>query len=559
MHAKCGKPTDGELVRRALEGDLAAFDALVAQHRESVLRVTRGVLGDWEEAADAAQEALMEALDSLRGLREAEKFAPWLAIIARRCATRHLNRAASGPDFVPFSEAVILPLAPPEPPLATGSAMQHVRRALRELSVRHRQVVTLHYLDGLSLKQIGSRLDLPVGTVKRVLHESRNSLRKEMEVMPKPRRTVGAPKGLAWWINGDVGPGDVLRGLLPQAICLAVNKKARTARQIADEVDAHVDYVREAIGPLVEEAVLTATANGRYRANFLALGATDWLDLTEVVRTSGPQVAEALEGQLPRLESAWAETMQADKGFAWAEGIWPALALFVGNMAVSRRAPSGPEPPVRASGRRYCLGGHEEVPKQKLVWTTGFNNWPSSEGTLSYGWFWTWGLPRKAMGFTDRQRSVLTVLAKGVSRISQVEGETGLKPGETSDAITELIEVGVVLRHGSKLALSFPVFGEQDSAVLTPLCDEVAAELLASALLPAVKGVESQLQRTGYGRLREQFPEWSRWQLGCMIGEGLRHLMKQGILPPPPSPAPVNFCLIGWFGQRSLLEWGPDD
>ena len=84
---------DARLVRRVLAGDEPAFDELVRRHRESVLSVTRGVLDDWDEAEDAAQEAFLEALRGLRGLRRGERFRAWLGTIARRSALRRVRRS----------------------------------------------------------------------------------------------------------------------------------------------------------------------------------------------------------------------------------------------------------------------------------------------------------------------------------------------------------------------------------------------------------------------------------------------------------------------------------
>ncbi|NIR02229.1 MAG: hypothetical protein GTN78_18875, partial [Gemmatimonadales bacterium] len=111
--------------------------------------------------------------------------------------------------------------------------MDRVTAHLRELSSRSRRVVTLHYLDGYSCREIGNQLSIPEGTVKRILHESRNSLRASMGIAV-PRATGGramkaktGPRHLVWWINGN-WPGPYMQGLLPQSICLAVNKTAKT-------------------------------------------------------------------------------------------------------------------------------------------------------------------------------------------------------------------------------------------------------------------------------------------------------------------------------------------
>ena len=85
MRAHNEKATDVHLGRRVLAGDLSAFDALVGQYRQSVLRITGAVLGDWDQAEDTAQEAFMEALGSLRG-RGANQMARSWDIIGGGCS-----------------------------------------------------------------------------------------------------------------------------------------------------------------------------------------------------------------------------------------------------------------------------------------------------------------------------------------------------------------------------------------------------------------------------------------------------------------------------------------
>ena len=56
-----------------------------------------------------------------------------------------------------------------------------VRRAIQELPEKYAAVVVLHYLEGLGVKEIGERLDMPLGTVKIRLYRARNVLREKLE------------------------------------------------------------------------------------------------------------------------------------------------------------------------------------------------------------------------------------------------------------------------------------------------------------------------------------------------------------------------------------------
>ncbi|MFO7958329.1 MAG: sigma factor [Candidatus Brocadiia bacterium] len=77
---------DEKLVRRALDGDTAAFATLVERYRDAAYGMGLHVLGDPHEAADAAQEALIRAWRALDQLRDPGKFCAWLCRIAANTA-----------------------------------------------------------------------------------------------------------------------------------------------------------------------------------------------------------------------------------------------------------------------------------------------------------------------------------------------------------------------------------------------------------------------------------------------------------------------------------------
>jgi len=169
--------TDAELVSRATRGEVAAFDQLVLRHRQSVLHVARGIIGHWDESEDAAQQAFIEAYAGLRGLQEPGKFKPWLMMIARRSALRRRSSFFSRPSTLGDFESLICSFPMSQAPPADQDVAERIRESIEELSARGRQVITLHYLDGYSCREVGQRLGIPDGTIRRILHESRNDLR----------------------------------------------------------------------------------------------------------------------------------------------------------------------------------------------------------------------------------------------------------------------------------------------------------------------------------------------------------------------------------------------
>ena len=135
---------DAGLVASTLDGDEGAFTLLVDRHRGRIRSVAHGVLGDWAEAEDVTQEALLAAHATLARLRDPERFGAWLAAIAVNLARMRL-RSRRG-DWTSLDELAGGVLGPS--PAATDES-DLVREALHALSGLQREAVLLHYVEGL--------------------------------------------------------------------------------------------------------------------------------------------------------------------------------------------------------------------------------------------------------------------------------------------------------------------------------------------------------------------------------------------------------------------------
>jgi len=88
---------DGELVRRFLAGDAGAATELITRHERRVYAVCLRVLGNPDDAADAAQDALLAMIRKLDGFRGEAAFTTWLYRVAMNVCYDHLRRAKRRP------------------------------------------------------------------------------------------------------------------------------------------------------------------------------------------------------------------------------------------------------------------------------------------------------------------------------------------------------------------------------------------------------------------------------------------------------------------------------
>lgn len=560
--------SDAELVRSTIDGDIRAFDYLVLRHRRLVLNLAYSAIGNWDGAEDVAQQAFLEAMSSLSHLREPRKFRAWLSTITRRCATRHRIQHAA--QEVEFDDAVLY-LGGFGTSNPIGNELRdRVRASLNELSIRNRRVVVMHYLEGYSCKEIGHQLDVPTGTVKRILHESRNNLRQQLGIAEPTKRIMTGellmatqakhtgPKRLCYFTGGDLMPKGLMEFDIAHSICLSTNKQSKTIEQIAEDIDANARYVENILPALVREDIVSKDSQNRYRTNFIALDAEDWARLMNQVNSKAVKAADYIADYLPEFEKAWNQTSLPGQGYKWDDEMWLALGVFMCGFGVGRNTSfEGRAYPLRESGNRYWLGGFEASADQPGTWATAVQGGMHNE-TDQLNCVRLCSIPSLARdNYLENRHDnirVLTAVARGAFDAGAVASAIRYDIKTTEELLVKLVEMGFLVRKSGKLALNFPLFAEQDSEILFAIIDSAAASFCRDILEPASVSVEDQLVED-YGYLPDQIPYWRRVFMVTLAGESLHELMKRGLLPELPDPAPGNFAAVGWFGEHKLMSW----
>lgn len=185
---------DFELVRLALAGDRDAFGELVERNRRAVFRAALAAVGSPEEADDVAQEAFVTAFNKLQQFRGDSSFKTWLlaitwrkAIDQRKRLTRWLRlivtpAARSGEMLDPVDMAQARDRSQ-EDAAADAELHRHVRRLVATLPRKLRDALLLAGSGEYSYEQIGGILNIPVGTVKWRVSESRRVLKQRLAAL----------------------------------------------------------------------------------------------------------------------------------------------------------------------------------------------------------------------------------------------------------------------------------------------------------------------------------------------------------------------------------------
>ncbi len=174
---------DAQLVKRVLDGDQSAYEALVARHIGRAQAVARGVLGNDVAVDDVVQECFMRAYNRLGQLAQAQQFPSWLSTIARNEAISWLrkNKKAKQVDV----DHVVLE-APnhdeEEEALERERKIQgrRLRAAIDNLKSSYREIINLKYDAGLSYEEMADTLNTSIANVEKRLYRARKALQKEM-------------------------------------------------------------------------------------------------------------------------------------------------------------------------------------------------------------------------------------------------------------------------------------------------------------------------------------------------------------------------------------------
>lgn len=171
-------------MERAKRGDGDAIEALVRRYQDLAFRVAYVIVGDVEEAKDAAQVAFIKALTALPRFRAGSPIRPWLLRIVanearnRRSATaRHLTLALSAAVDRPSDDAAPLP----EEAAIASERRQLLLHAIQSLRDDDRLVIAYRYFFDLSEAEMAEALGVARGTVKSRLSRALTRLRWQLE------------------------------------------------------------------------------------------------------------------------------------------------------------------------------------------------------------------------------------------------------------------------------------------------------------------------------------------------------------------------------------------
>ncbi len=175
---------DGYIIQQCLDGDKAAFGLLVDKYRRSIYALAYSKVRNFHDAQDITQEVFIKAYRNLRLLRRWDNFMGWLYRITCNLCIDWLRSNSKRPDreFIEDQEAGAVE-HPAVDLYRENMVYQSIREALDSLPEMYRQVLTLRYFGGMTIKEMSRFLGVSPATIKRQLRRARGQLKEEMPAM----------------------------------------------------------------------------------------------------------------------------------------------------------------------------------------------------------------------------------------------------------------------------------------------------------------------------------------------------------------------------------------
>jgi RNA polymerase sigma-70 factor, ECF subfamily len=177
--------SDVDLVRVAQKGDMAAFEELVARHRDKIYARAYSMMRNEDEALDLSQEAWVKGWQRLVQFQGDSSFVTWMTrIVINLCLDqlrKHKRQRAESIEMLDEEGGGVeryMPVeaANPTSGLERVELRKRIDRALSQLSAEHRTVLVLHEFEELEYKEIAKRMGCSIGTVMSRLFYARRRM-----------------------------------------------------------------------------------------------------------------------------------------------------------------------------------------------------------------------------------------------------------------------------------------------------------------------------------------------------------------------------------------------
>ncbi|GAB2791807.1 RNA polymerase sigma factor [Rhabdobacter roseus] len=177
---------DATLIRRVLAGDRHAFQWLIRANERLVYSVVWKIVQNKQDTEDICQDVFLKVYQKLPTFKFESQLSTWIARIAYNEALGKLRKRdilaqAADADEEHFQERFVELAATPAEELEARETKEVLQRAIEQLPVHYRTLLTMYHLEELSYDEMTEVSGLPLGTVKNYLYRARHLLKELLQ------------------------------------------------------------------------------------------------------------------------------------------------------------------------------------------------------------------------------------------------------------------------------------------------------------------------------------------------------------------------------------------
>jgi RNA polymerase sigma-70 factor (ECF subfamily) len=182
---------DVELVRKAQQGDVFAFEQLVFRHDKKVLSIAARYVTSADDAKDIYQEVFLRVYRGLKKFRFKSEFSTWVHRITVNVCLTHRSRRRRTMQTLLLDDRneedseghgeIRDPAVGPDHQAVNADISSSIEKALGTLSPKQKIVFTLRHFEGYKLNEIAVMMNCVEGTVKRYLFTATRRMRDQLK------------------------------------------------------------------------------------------------------------------------------------------------------------------------------------------------------------------------------------------------------------------------------------------------------------------------------------------------------------------------------------------
>jgi len=399
----------------------------------------------------------------------------------------------------------------------------NMRRKIANLSVHQRNVMILHYLDGLSIRDVAQKLETTESAVTWHLFDARKKVKKELKTMKKENSYVYSPGKMGISASGDVpskpDTDKINDSLIRQNLCLLCSGEGKTIDELTELTGIPKSYLEYDISWLAEREFLMMEGK-RYQTSFIIINRRYFEYRKEVYLKNKADISDKIMGYLSQKEPAIREIGFKGSDFPLERLMWPIVTMFISyvswNSGLLQRLKSHENCAIQADGGKYHVMASDKSDDHAIdisgrydnsgwedfwgIWSDSYENGKLTKNPGTCYWLGVYNFVKQ-----ETRPEIVTCnedTRKFLHRLyCEIHEDSGLNISE-KEKLAEAVESGLVSKNGNIYTPNFVVFTKEQLAILQ---EKVYAPLLTS-IEPKLDVLAKQFaknHRTNYPKAKE--------------------------------------------------------